>query len=116
MECFVDHWKEIFIDVAKNKVSSGSFCQNFCCVHDDHYKELEDYRDEYERRMGTELDNESLMIPDVFHDFYDEWREQIIHPVARKYNIEVYSSQQEQDFRKCGIAEKEDYSSATRII
>ena len=76
IECSVDYWKEIFIDVAKNKVSSGSFCQNFCCVHDDHYKELEDYRDEYERRMGTELDNESLMIPDVFHDFYDEWREQ----------------------------------------
>ena len=64
---------------------------------------MQDYRDEYERRMGTELDNESLMIPDVFHDFYDEWREHIVHPVARKYNIE-YSSQQEQDFRKCGIA------------
>jgi len=111
VECAVDYWKKIFTNVAKK-----SFGQNFCCVDDDHYKELEDFRDEYERSMGTELDNGSLMIPDVFHDFYDEWREQIVLPVARKYNIEVYSSQQEQDFRKCGIAEKEDYSSATRII
>jgi len=107
IEWCVNYWKEIFINVAKNKVSSGSFCQFFCCVHDDHYKELEDFRDEYERSMGTELDNGSLMIPDVFHDFYDEWHEQIVHPVARKYNVPVVTSQ-EQDFRKCGIAEKED--------
>ena len=104
IEWYVNYWKEIFIDVARNR---HLFPQNFLLIHSyDYYKGLEDYGDEYGRRIGTELNNESLMIPDVFHDFYDEWHEQIVHPVARKYNIKV-RSQQVQDFRKCGIAEKE---------
>ena len=93
IEWCVNYWEEIFIYVARNKVSYYKGL--------DYYKGLEDYKDEYHRRIVTELNNESLMIPDVFHDFYDEWSEQIVHPVARKYNIEVIS-QQEQDFKKCG--------------
>ena len=68
------------------------------------------------RRMGTELDNESLMIPDVFSDFYDDWLDQIVHPVCRKYNVPVFSAQQQYDFRKCGIVERRDDTHYTRII
>ena len=38
VECAVDYWKKIFINVAKNKFSFESFCQKFCCVHDESLK------------------------------------------------------------------------------
>ena len=91
IEWVVEHWLEVLAPIASK-----------CKIYG---VKSEDYHYEYEEKIDTELANESLMIPKVISDFYDEW-EQHLHPLARKYNIPV-ARNKGVDFKKNGMAERQ---------